>query len=247
MEDLVLWKPLYYTSIAMFLVSLILFPFSLTWSIILILALVSLWTRVPGMVHFIFNQLSLNDFFTFIIAAHVGGLTGGLFGAFTMILGQIFGPETWPPYTIRSIVAFVIGGLSVPFILNFTGGVNITAFFAFEGVVYTTYYLLVILFWREEIGLEIAILPVVIFFDFFLNAILLKSFGVVLEKLVTGGISSGWPFLVFATLVLGFLILAKNAKKIGGFLESIWNRLSGKREKNEEENFVEKLDKGESF
>jgi len=198
------------------------------------------------MVHFIFNQLSLNDFFTFVIAAHVGGLIGGLFGAFTMILGQIFGPETWPPYTIRSIIAYMIGGLSVPFILNFTGGVNITALFAFEGTVYAVYYLLVILFWREEIGLEIAILPVVIFFDFFLNAIWLNSFGVFFDKLVTGGISSGWPFLIFAALVIGFLILAKNTKKIGEFLESIWNKLGGKKEEKEE-NFVEKLDKSERF
>ncbi len=59
MEDLVLWKPLYYTSIGMFIVSLILFPFSTKWSIITILALVTLWSRVPGFVHFIFNKLAI--------------------------------------------------------------------------------------------------------------------------------------------------------------------------------------------
>lgn len=242
LDDLVLWKPLYYTSIGMFILSLILFPFTKTWSIILALTLVSLWTRVPGMVHFIFNQFSLNDFFTFIISAHIGGLTGGLFGAFTMILGQIFAPDTWFPYTIRSIVAYLIGGLSVPLILNFAGGVNITALFAFEGVVYVIYYLLVILFGRDELGLEIALLPVVIFFDFFLNAIWLKSFGTFLDKLVTGGISSGWPFLIFAGLVLGFLILGRNAKKIGKYFE----RFFGRKE-SEERNLVKELDKGESF
>ena len=242
----VLWKPLYYASIGMFIISLFLFPFTKTWSIIVVLALVSLWTRVPGMVHFIFNQLSLNDFFTFVIAAHVGGLTGGLFGVFTMISGQIFGPETWPPYTIRSIVAYLIGGLSVPFILNFTGGINITALFAFEGVVYAVYYLLVILFWREEIGLELALLPVVIFFDFFLNAIWLNSFGVFLDKLVTGGISSGWPFLIFAGIILGFLVLAKNGKKVGTLLESIWDKLGGKKEETKRE-ISKELDKGEKF
>jgi len=246
MEGLGLWKPLYYISIGLFIISIVLFPVSSTWSIIIALFLVSIWSKIPGFVHFIFNQLSLNDFFIFIISAHVNGLIGGLFGVSTMLAGQFFGPNTWPPYTFRSCVSYFVGGLSMPLILNFTGGVNIAALFAFEGVSYAIYYLLVILFWREEIGLEIAILPLVIFFDFFLNAIWLKSFGVFLDKLVTGGVSSGWPFLIFAGIVLGFILLARNSKKAGDFLESLWNRFGGKKE-TKEEIFVEKLDKGERF
>jgi len=246
MEDLVLWKPLYYTSIGLFIISIVSFPFSSTWSIIIVLFLVSLWSRIPGFIHFIFNQLSLNDFFIFIISAHVNGLIGGLFGVSTMLAGQFFGPNTWPPYTFRSCVSYFVGGLSVPLILNFTGGVNIAALFAFEGVSYAIYYLLVILFWRGEIGLEIAILPVVIFFDFFLNSIWLKSFGVFLDKLVTGGISSGWPFLIFAGIILGFILLAKNSKKVGDFLESLWSRIGGEKKKSGE-TFTEELNKGEEF
>ncbi len=75
----------------MFVFSLVTFPFSQTISILTILALVSVWSKVPGYVHFIFNKLALNDFFTFIVAAHIGGLAGGLFGAFIVWFGRIFG------------------------------------------------------------------------------------------------------------------------------------------------------------
>jgi len=90
-EDLVLWKPLYYTSIVLFILSLVLFPLSSQWSIVTILILLSLWTRIPGFVHFVFNKLAMNDMFTLVVAANLGGLVGGLFGAFTMIFSKIFG------------------------------------------------------------------------------------------------------------------------------------------------------------
>ena len=47
----VLWKPLYVMSIGMFILSIALLPFSMKWSVIVILALVTLWTRIPGFVH----------------------------------------------------------------------------------------------------------------------------------------------------------------------------------------------------
>ena len=89
MEGFVLWKPLYYTSIAMFLLSLALLPFSSKWSIITILALVTIWSRVPGFIHFIFNKLALNDLFTLIVAANAGWLTGSLFGVFGIMFARI--------------------------------------------------------------------------------------------------------------------------------------------------------------
>lgn len=250
MEGLVLWKPLYYTSIGMFIVSLILFPFSPKWSIITILMLVALWSRVPGFVHFIFNKLALNDLFTLIIAANAGWLVGGLFGVFGIMFPRIFGPNEWMPYSIRASVSVFVAGAMVPIIMNFTGGLDVTAVYLFEGVLYATYYALVLIFWREEIGLELVILPAVIFFDFFMNAFLIKIFGETLSNMMTTGLGSGWPFIIFSGLILSFFIIAKNGKRISGFLESIWNRLGGGKgneSENKEENFAEELDKGESF
>ncbi len=246
MEDLVLWKPLYYTSIVIFIISLILLPFSAKWSIIAILALVTLWSRVPGFIHFIFNKLALNDLFTLIVAANAGWLVGGMFGLFSIMFSRIFGPNEWMPYSIRAGISVFVAGASVPLILKFTGGLNVAALYWFEGVLYTVYYALVLLFWKEETGLELAIFPAVIFFDFFMNAFLIKIFGSTISNMMTNGLSSGWPFIIFSGIVLAFFITAKNGKKIAGLLESIWNKLGGTTTKTKEENW-EKMDEGKKF
>ncbi|MBI2545361.1 MAG: hypothetical protein HYW22_02055 [Candidatus Aenigmarchaeota archaeon] len=242
MEDLVLWKPLYYTSIALFILSLVLFPFNSQWSIVTILLLLSLWTRIPGFIHFIFNKLAMNDMFTLIIAANMGGLAGGIFGAFTMVFSRLFGPNEWMPYTIRATVALFVGGLSVPLIIASTGGVNTLALYLFEGVVYAVFYIQVLLFWREEIGIEIGLLPIVIFFDFFLTGWLVGAFGQTLSDMLTKGLTSGWPFIIFSGIILFYIWFSVNGKKIEGFLESIWNRIGGKKIHKKDKEFFDELE-----
>jgi len=246
MEDLVLWKPLYYISIGMFIVSVFFLPFSVKWSMITIFALITLWSRVPGFIHFIFNRLAVNDFFTFVVAAHAGGLAGGLFGVFSMVFPRIIGPNEWWPYTLRASISGFIAGFVVPLIIG-AYGFSLTSFFLFEGLLYFIYYLLVMVFFREEIGLEIALIPAVIFFDFVTNYFLLKIFGNNISELITHGFNSAWPFFIFVAVILFFFVVAKNGKRIAGVLESLWSRLGGKKEENKEENFAEQLDKGESF
>lgn len=223
-EDFVLWKPLYFTSIALFLLSLILFPINSQWSIIAILFLLSLWTRVPGFFHFVFNGLSMVDMFTLIVAANIGGLAGGIFGAFVMLFSKIFGPEEWFPYTIRESIALFVAGLSVPFIVISTGGLNIFALYLFQGIRYVTYSIQVVLFWREEIGLEISLLPIFIFFDFFLTGWLVSIFGQTLSDMLTKGLTSGWPFIIFSGIILGYVIFSRNANRVATILESLLNR-----------------------
>src|SRR3989338_3187202 len=130
----VFWKPLYYTSIGMFVLSLILFPFSPKWSIITVLALVTVWSRIPGFVHFIFNKLALNDLFALIVAANAGWLVGGLFGVFGIMFSRLFGPDEWMPYSIRASIAVFVACAAMPLILNFTGCLTVTALYLFEGV-----------------------------------------------------------------------------------------------------------------
>lgn len=243
MEDLVLWKPLYYTSVLMFILSLVLLPFNSTWSVITILALVTLWSRVPGFIHFIFNKLALNDLFTLIVAANAGWLTGSLFGVFGILFARLFGPNEWWPYTLRAAIAVFVAGAFVPMILNSTGGLNVISVYWFEGILYATYYIQVLLLWREEIGLEIMILPAVIFFDFFMNAFLIKLFGSTLSNMMIKGLSSGWPFIVFSGLILFFLVIAKNGKKIAKFIESIFGRKKETRGEDLAERIERRMEK----
>jgi len=214
MQGIILWKPLYYTSIVMFVISLLLIPVSIQWSIITILALITLWSRIPGFVHFVFNKLAMTDLFALIVAVHAGWLIGALFGVFGIMFARIFGPYEWFPYTLRASISVFVAAASVPLILSITGGLNVVALYLFEIVAYIVYYLLVIMFWGEELMLEIALLPLVFFFDFVLNAIIINRFGDAFTDLMANGFSSGWPFLIFAAVIMFFVFLSRNAEKI---------------------------------
>ena len=214
MQGIILWKPLYYTSIVMFVLSLVLMPISMQWSIITILALITLWSRIPGIVHFVFNKLAMTDLFALIVAVHAGWFIGALFGVFGIMFARIFGPYEWFPYTLRASISVFVAAASVPLILSITGGLNVVTLFLFEIVAYIVYYLLVIMFWREELMLEIALLPAVILFDFALNAIIINRFGDAFTDLMANGFSSGWPFLIFSAVIMFFVFLSRNAEKI---------------------------------
>src|SRR3989344_8108726 len=122
----VFWKPLYFASIFMFVVSLILIPISIKWSIIVVLALITIWTRIPGFVHFIFNAFSMNDLFAFIIAATVGVPTAIAFHIFGLWGARLFGPDEWTPYTIRATICGIVAIMLVPVITGYSGGTNLS-------------------------------------------------------------------------------------------------------------------------
>ncbi len=136
------------------------------------------------------------------------------------------------PYTFRSSFALLIAGLATPAILSFAGGININALFMFEAVMYVAYYALVFLFFKDEIGLEMGLLPTVVFFDFVLNAAWLGSFGSALNGLMVNGFGSGTAFIVFSGVILGFVALGRKAGEIGDYVSSVINKIKGNREKN---------------
>lgn len=223
MTEFVLWKPLYYTSIGMFALSLILLPFSAAWSIMVVLSLVAIWSRVPGMIHWFFGKLSVTDLFTFIVAVNLGPLAGVVFGTFTMLFGKLFGPLEDPLVLFRLTLGYIIASLATPLIVHFTGP-GVLAFYVWQTVSYLLYYTLVVLFFKEEIGIEVVYFPVVIGVDYFMNGFLVVLFGDTIGNMMTQGLSSGWPFIVFAGMILGFLTLAKNADRIGHWIGMHWRR-----------------------
>ena len=214
LEEYVLWKPLYYASIGIFILALVLLPFNSVLSLIVIFSLVSLWSRIPGGILYIFYSLELTDFFAFVIAANIGGVAGGLFGAITLLFSKIFFPDEEFYVPLYHSFSIFISALLVPLILTFTGGVNIVSFFIYEGIIFLIYFILVFLFSREGLGYEISELPFDIFFNFFVNGGLITALGTVLSNLMTKGITSGWPLVIFTGVILFFFVLTKSGKRL---------------------------------
>lgn len=216
LEGIVLWRLLYYTSIGMFILALILLPFNSILSLIIIFAIIALWSRIPGAALYIFRQLGMHDFFAFVIAVSIGGLAGGLFGLLIMLFSRIFLHDEEFLTDVYHGTSTFLAALSVPFIISLTG-TTVTAFFIYEGILYFIYYAFVLLFSREWIGEEIAELPFAVFFDFFMNGFFIGVFGGILSNLMTKGITSGWPLFIFTGIILLFIILSRSGKKLSKF------------------------------
>ena len=214
----VLWKPLYVMSIGMFILSIALLPFSMKWSVIVILALVALWTRIPGFVHYLFNKITMHDLFGYIVAGTVGVPIGVLFIIFAMWGARIFGPTEWTPYTIRATISGIIAVLCVPFIVSYFGGLTTMGFIWFQIIQYGVYYILIIIFYADEIMIEIMCFPGSILFDFILTVEIFGVFGSSISNMMTNGIESGWPLIIFAGIIVALIYLSKNATLFGNFI-----------------------------
>ena len=236
--ETVLMKPLYIFSVISFTLSLILLPFNFKWSVITILILIGIWSRVPGFVHFIFTKLAINDLFTFIVAAEAGALIGAFYGIMTVLFARVFGPYEWWPYTIRATITAIVASLITPSIIKLTGAGYIEGFLYFQSFSYIFYSTLVVLFWRDELALEIALLPLFILFDFIMNIFLIKLFGNTLSNMFNYGINSGWPFIIFAGIILGFWIIVKNGEKIAAKVMVVKSKLNIENNK-----YFQKLEK----
>ncbi len=202
----------------MFALTMLLLPFSPKLSAIIAIALVTIWSRIPGFIHFIFNKLSMHDFFTFIVAVYAGPLAGLLFITSVILFSRIFGPFEWFPYTARTTLSNGAGALFVPMAVNLAGGINIWAFYIYELATYVVYYLLVLLIWTEEMHMEMVLLPVVVFFDFYLNGKIFERFSEPLSGLMTSGFTSATPIIIFAGIILLFIAIARNGNKIASLL-----------------------------
>ncbi len=227
MEETVRLKPLYIVNIIAFVLALALLPFSIEWSMFFVLFIITIWSKIPGFIHFIFNKVTIDDVTTFIIALNMGSLEAIVFVLSVLWIGKLFSPGQWMPYVVRTSIAMSVFAIGAPILMQFTGSIT-TSFFASMVLMYAVYYALVLAFWREEVGTEIAILPAVLVFDFGMSGGIVSMFGGALSSMMTNGLGSGISIMIITGFVLGFITLSLNAKKLGSFVS---NRIGGKSQK----------------
>lgn len=206
-EKLILWRPLYKTTVVMYcLVFLLALPAPKI-ATLLLFAIVAMWSRVPAVMTMFTKDVEVVDFFTVMIALNMGPLIAGIFGFSIIFFTKFFGPsEPWD-YTIRDALAFFVGGFTTVAVYAITGQ-NITiTMFAFTVVRYTMYPILGLL-----------INPAGVFYDVFLlmlgapvavisNLLLLNTIEPTLNKIFAKGTVVSWELFVFVTLTILIIFL----------------------------------------
>jgi hypothetical protein len=206
-NQFVLWKPIKITSAIIYALILILLPFSSFWATILLFALICFWSRIPCLVSVFTKDLECIDFFTVLLAIHVGGVFGGIFGAAIMLFSRIFGPNEWYLYTIKDAIAILIGGLMTPLLFVLLDNPLYTMY-CFTLIRYAVYLILTVMLEPEYLGLELGLCFSGIFVAYFSNTIMMTLFAEPLSKMLAEGVTFDITLFIFATSVVGFYYLA---------------------------------------
>jgi len=211
-EQFVLWKPIKITSAIIYALILLLLPFSSFWATILLFALICFWSRIPCLISMFTKDLEVIDFFTVMLAIHVGGVFGGIFGAAIMLFSRIFGPNEWYLYTIKDAIAILVGGLLSPLLFMMLGNPLYTMY-CFTLIRYAVYLLLTVVLEPEYLGLELGLCFSGIFIAYFSNTIMMKFFEEPLSKMLAEGVSFDVTLFLFATSVVGFYYIASRVAR----------------------------------
>jgi hypothetical protein len=214
-NELVLWKPLKITTIVMLVFVVILLPFSGFWAVMMLFAIICLWSRVPCLLSMFTKDLDVVDFFVVMLAINVGGVCGGVFGIFIMLFSRIFGPNEWYLYTIKDGISIMICGFLTPWFYAMTGSVLYT-FYIFTMLRWILFLLLTIVLEPEAMGLELSLCSIGILKSYVYNTFIAKTFEVPLAKVFEGGVH--FSFGLFA-VTLAIIAVCLSIGKFGKWLE----------------------------
>jgi hypothetical protein len=202
MDQIILWKPLYYTSIVIYVIAILMIIKGSIMGVITLFFLIALWSRIPCMISTITKDLEVVDFFTVFLALQIGGVYGGLFALSVMLVSKIFGPEEWFPYTLKDGVSMLIAGIITPGVYFITGHNLLYTLYAFTIIRYVFYLVLTFLFEREAMGLEMFICLTSVPVAYVSNTILGKFVGPKLSLIFESGMVMDWGIFMFCTAVI---------------------------------------------
>jgi len=206
--QLILWKPLFMTTIAMYLLVIILWIFQSHYATIVLIGILCLWSRIPCMMSMFTKDVDVIDFFVVFLAINLGGVFAGFFGMFMMFFSRIFGPGEPLDYTVKDSIAFLFGGLMTPLFYFLTGGNILLTMYLFTIFGRYGIYLLIDfifikgMFWTD-MGFVVAGIPIA----YFSNTILTSIFGDYLTTLFDSGLKLDLGLFLFVTVVIGVFYL----------------------------------------
>jgi hypothetical protein len=212
MSQYILWKPVKIVSIIIYSVIFIFYPFNTFWATILLFALIAFWSRIPCLISPFTKDFEVVDFFTVMLAIHVGGIFGGIFGATILLFSRVFGPNEYILYTVKDSICLLVGGILTPFFFSMTGSALYTIYL-FTAVRYAGYLILTLLIEPQFFMLELGYCAAGIGVAYLSNTLIMKLFEAPLSNAFEGGLHFDITIFLFATLVIFFFYGASRFAK----------------------------------
>lgn len=224
LHQVVLWKHLVYTSIGMFVLTILLIFISPFWAAIMSFAILSLWSRIPAMMTRFTKDFDINDFFSVLIAINVGGFFGASFGIVILWFSRIFSSLEPFEATFEDTVAFLVWIPFMPFVYGLWGGNPVFTLYTFTLLRHTTHVIVAFMLEPNELGHEVVGSIVGVPIGMATNAILANLFADDVSNLTKEGLQLSWTILFFIAAI--FILI--------GFTR-VLQKWTEKREKKKEE------------
>jgi hypothetical protein len=200
------WGPIIATTLVLYSLTIFFLPFNSLASTILLLALISYWSRIPGCnIHtpfFILYTVDLVDLFSILVAINVNPISGAIFSLFGNIWPRVSGVT--PPWqgVIKDAVSQVIVCLFMPIIVLLCKNnlvyivimytVIRRILFIFAWIIYPYPSLIEFIFiWS---GFTLSIMIINIFYA--------KYFGFFFDNIIKSGVSFNWWLFLGATIII---------------------------------------------
>ena len=201
------WPAVFLITAILYILTIVLIPFSPAYSTICLFAIIAFWSRIPGVGMpsplLILYFMDVIDFFSVVIAINIGGMEGGLFSLFINLSTRFCGvfPE-WIS-TIKDSFAQFISCLLLPAFLPFMGyniEYGIILYTILRSIVYVIFRVIPdgqdpVTFWVTDIMGASAVL-------FTINIIYAKLFGQFFEALLRQGVSFNWWLFILVSMVI---------------------------------------------
>jgi hypothetical protein len=202
----VLWKPLIATSIIGLVGVFVLLPMNRKWSIILLMAILGIWTRVPGYYIPQISELQTVDFFTLMIALAYGPTEGFIFAIVVMVWSRFYTTMEYPSVSIKLGVAFGLSGVLAHFLFPIIPDFEalLTFLLIFE---YLFFLIITYVFERSHMAIEIyysvVLLPIS-----YLHRLMMSFFGAdyLFELMAHESGSLIWIYL-FGIGIIGIILV----------------------------------------
>jgi hypothetical protein len=212
LDQFVLWKPIKVVSVITYALILLIAPFSQFWATVILFGLICFWSRIPCLISMFTKDLEVIDFFTVVLAIHVGGLFAGIFGGALMLFTRLFGPREWYLYTIKDAISIFICGLFASAVYAVLGS-QLYTLYAFTLMRYVLYIILTVIMEPEAIFLELGLCAACIGEGLIVNTIMNALFESRLDMVMADGVQFNFGLFIAATLVIGVYYLASRFAK----------------------------------
>jgi len=205
LADIVKWKPFYIASVVFVVLILITYFFFPTLSVVLFLALVGFWSRVPAMFNRAVKDLEMIDFLSVVIAINLGAFAGAFFAGGLLVFSHFFTRTEYPRYAIMDGLAMFIAALATPLIYSYLGQNLLFTMYAYTIVRYIIRGIFALTVFPGELPGLIPIIACGIGLAYLTNTVYVFAFGNFMNQLFVKGLHIHWGFFAVAIGILGFI------------------------------------------